>query len=216
MKFRAVIFDLDGTLRDTQEIIFEAYEHAVEVHNGRKPTREELEPHIHHHSIVHRELSSHVDYDAWLATYRGKLGNGWMDAPFFPDTEHVLGQFKTAGLQLAVVTAADHNRTLEYLRYRGIDQFFDVVVGMSTKMRPKPAPDMINEAVRQLGCRPKQAIMIGDMATDVEAAHAAGIICVGTTHGFATREQLQLAGADYIVNSLAELPDIVLQKPTKG
>lgn len=134
-----------------------------------------------------------------------------MDAPFFPGTEKVLEQLKAAGLRLAVVTAAEHDRTLEYLRYRSIDQYFDVVVGMNKKMRPKPAPDMIHEALRQLGTEPQQTTMVGDMTTDVEAAHSAHITCVGITHGFASREQHETARADYIVDSLSELLGIVLE-----
>ncbi|QQS19028.1 HAD hydrolase-like protein [Candidatus Saccharibacteria bacterium] len=69
---------------------------------------------------------------------------------------------------------------------------------------------MMVEAMKQLGCKPKETIAIGDMVTDVQAAHAANIICVGITHGFATKAELQDAGADYIVDSLAEFAEIVV------
>ena len=182
MKTKAILFDLDGTLRDTKDIIVEAYQHAVEVHKG---------------------LSAHIDYDLWLETYRTRLNTAWMDAPFFEHAEAVLQELAMAGYRLAVVTSAEYKRTIEYLSYRGIDQYFEVVVAMRDGFRPKPAPDMMLEALRQLDCAPEETVAIGDMITDVQAAHAAGIKCIGITHGFASREELEAAGAEAIIDSLA-------------
>jgi HAD superfamily hydrolase (TIGR01509 family) len=202
-KINAILFDLDGTLRDTKDIIVEAYQYAVEVHNGQRPSLDELQPYIHHHTEVHKGLSAHIDYDSWLETYRSRLSTAWMEAPFFEHAEKSLAELKMAGLRLAVVTSAEYERTIEYLSYRNIDQHFEVVVAMRDGFRPKPAPDMMLEALRQLGCAPEETIAIGDMITDVQAAHAAGIRCIGITHGFASREELETAGADVIIDSLA-------------
>lgn len=210
-KIKAILFDLDGTLRDTKDIIVEAYMHAVQVHNGTRPTLQELQPYIHHHTEVHKGLSSHIDYDKWLETYRDRLSNQWMDAPFFMHTESILQELHMAGYRLAVVTSAEYERTLEYLSYRNIDQHFEVVVAMREGFRPKPAPDMMLNALSQLKCTAAEAVTIGDMLTDVQAAQAAGIPFVGITHGFAERTELEQAGADYVIDSLAEFPPIVEQ-----
>lgn len=206
---KAILFDLDGTLRDTKDIIVEAYMHAVEVHNGQRPSLDELQPYIHHHTEVHKGLSAHIDYDLWLETYRSRLSTAWMEAPFFEHAEAVLQELAMAGYRLAVVTSAEYERTIEYLSYRGIDQYFEVVVAMRDGFRPKPAPDMMLEALRQLDCVPGETIAIGDMITDVQAAHAAGIRCIGITHGFASRKELEMAGADEIIDSLAPFPSTV-------
>lgn len=211
-KIKAILFDLDGTLRDTKDIIVEGYMHAVEVHNGRRPTLDELQPYIHHHTEVHKGLSAHIEYDEWLKTYRGKIEGAWMDAPFFAHAESVLEQLVMAGYRLAVVTSAEYQRTLEYLSYRNIDQFFEVVVAMREGFRPKPAPDMMIEAMKQLGCTADETITIGDMITDAQAAQAAGIPFVGITHGFATRDELVAAGADYLIDSLAEFLTILASR----
>lgn len=116
-----------------------------------------------------------------------------------------------AGLRLAVVTSAEYERTIEYLSYRNIDQYFEVVVAMRDGFRPKPAPDMMLEALRQLDCAPEETVAIGDMITDVQAAHAAGIRCIGITHRFASRKELEMAGADEIIDSLAPFPGKIQQ-----
>ncbi len=211
-KYRAVLFDLDGTLRDTKEAIYQAIEQTLAVHNETMVTREEIKPHIHHHSAVYAALSPQAEYGKWLETYRGYLGSTWMDSPFFTDAEAVLEQLSMAGYRLAVVTSAEYERTIEYLSYRSIDQFFEVVVAMREGLRPKPAPDMMQEALRQLDCTPEEAITIGDMITDAQSAQAAGTTFVGITHGFASREELLEAGADYLIDSLAEFPIFLKQR----
>lgn len=210
-RIKSVLFDLDGTLRDTKDIIIEGYMHAIEIHNGQRPTLDELQPYIHHHTEVHKGLSAHIEYDVWLETYRTKINSEWMDAPFFADAESVLERLAMAGYRLAVVTSAEYDRTLEYLSYRNIDRYFEVVVAMREGFRAKPAPDMMVEAMMQLGCTSEETITIGDMITDAQAAQAAGIPFVGITHGFATREELVAVGADYLIDSLAEFPDVLRQ-----
>lgn len=209
---RAILFDLDGTLRDTKDLIIDAYQHTVEQYTSRRPSLEELQPYIHHHSEIHRGLSGDVDYDAWLKTYRDKLDRGWMESPFFEHAERVLAELKMAGYRLAVVTSAEYERTIEYLSYRKIDHYFEVVVAMREGFRPKPAPDMMIEAMKQLGCTADETITIGDMITDAQAAQAAGIPFVGITHGFATRDELVAAGADYLIDSLAEFLTILASR----
>jgi phosphoglycolate phosphatase len=208
-KTKAVLLDLDGTLRDTVGVITKAYEHAVETHNGRKPTWEELAPFIHHHSAVHRGLSSHVEYDLWLTTYREKLGEDWMNAPLYDNCEAVLESIRAAGYSMAVVTSAEYDRTIEYLRHRGLDGYFQAVAGMRGGMRPKPDPSLVLEALSLLNCRPEEAVMVGDMVVDIAAAHAAGVRCIAITHGFTTREELERAGADILADSLLEVQRIV-------
>ncbi len=208
-ELKAVLFDLDGTLRDTKEIIYTALEETLAIHNGQKPTREELAPHLHHHSAVHQALSLHIDYEPWLVTYREKLGDSWMDAPFYAGTEQLLAELKAAGYRLAIVTSAEYDRTKEYLRYRELDGYFDAVAAMREGVKPKPEPDLIHDALAQLGCKAGEAVMVGDMTTDVEAARAAKLRCVGITHGFASRTELEQVGAAYVIDALKELPGIL-------
>jgi len=57
MMVKAILFDLDGTLRDTMEVVYRAMEQTVTLHNGKSATREDKKPHVHHHSAVHAALS---------------------------------------------------------------------------------------------------------------------------------------------------------------
>lgn len=203
--YKAVLFDLDGTLRDTVDIVREAAASTVNQYGNHKPSSVELAPHMHHHSAIHRAFSDHVPYDEWLGTYRDVLGDAWKDAPLYADAEEVLKNLQAAGYRLGVVTSAAYGRTIEYLAYRNLGGYFSSVSAVREGLRPKPEADLIHDALAQLGIKSDEAIMIGDMMTDVQAAHAAGMRCIGVSHGFASRAELVEAGADDTIDSLIEL-----------
>lgn len=214
-KFKAVLFDLDGTLRDTQSIIYASVAQTLEAYGTPKPSPEELAPHIHHHSAVHRAFSAHIAYDEWLKTYRAQLGDTWKDAPLYANAENILQKLQDAGYRVGVVTSAEYGRTVDYLAYRNLGGYFSVVAAVREGIRPKPEADIVEDALAQLGSKPNEVIMVGDMITDVQAAHAAGVQCIGVSHGFASKAELIEAGADDTIDSLIELLPAIAQAETR-
>jgi len=210
-KVNAVFFDLDGTLRDTEDAVYEAMQHAIETHTGKRPTRDELRPHVHHHTAVHKALLSHIPVDDFVQTYRGKLYQTWDSVDLFEAAIETVQVLSKKGYILAVVTSANQQGSIDFVRKWQLEEYFDAISGVSENMRPKPAPDLILNALSLTGCAPEAAIMIGDLPADVECAHAAGVRCIGITHGFGTREGLEAAGADYIVDRLADIPAVIEQ-----
>jgi HAD superfamily hydrolase (TIGR01662 family) len=211
MKIKAVLLDLDGTLRDTRDAIYGAYQHAIKTHSGRDVGRDEIKPHVHHHTVVHQAFASHVPTDDFTATYMDKVYKDLDDVGLYEGVEALLDDLQQAGYRLAIVTSATQDKTEQFLERRGLAGRFQAIVGMTPGWRPKPAPDLLQTALEKLGCKPSEAIMLGDMTVDIAAAHAAGMPCVAITHGFATQQELEVAGADYIIDSLGELQDLLNQ-----
>lgn len=209
MKTSAVLFDLDGTLRDTKEVVYGAYQQAIRRHTGRDVTHEDIKPYSHHHTVVHKGFAAHVEFQDFENTYFDLVTAGIRAAKLFEGSETMLKDLQQRGLRLAVVTSARQTLTEEYLEALRLDGYFEVIVGMSAQFQPKPAPDLVQAALSQLNCQPSEAIMVGDTTADVQAAHAADVRCIGITHGFATKDELQQAGADYLIDSLAELPALL-------
>jgi phosphoglycolate phosphatase-like HAD superfamily hydrolase len=76
--------------------------------------------------------------------------------------------------------------------------------------RGKPHPEGLDRLLERLSVKPDQTIMVGDAAPDIQAGRAAGVAAtIGVTHGFGTHEELQAAGADYLIDSLTALSEIV-------
>lgn len=205
-KIKAILFDLDGTLRDTRDLMYTSMQTALEQHTGKRPTREDISRHVHHHSEVHKAFAGEVPFDEFERTFFEHFEEGRSDIKLYDKAKELLDNLRQSGLRLAVVTSARTTKSTEFVARHKLDEHFEVVSGVQEGVRPKPAPDLVLRALEHINCIPNEAIMVGDLPADVTAAHAAGVRCIAITHGFGLRSTLKEAGADYIIDSLMELP----------
>lgn len=213
---KAILFDLDGTLRDTKEVVYGAVLHALKEHDAGDLSYEDIDPYMHHHTVVYQKFLSHIDLEVFEQTYRSKLRERWMDVAFFPQAIETVRLLHSEGYRLAIVTSATQEGTESFLRERGIDTLFESISGVRLGIEPKPAPDLVLDALNNLALSPEDTIMIGDMVADVEASRAAGVDCIAVTYGFNGKDELVKAGAIHTVDSLAELqPYLELLKTNK-
>lgn len=207
-KIKAVLLDLDGTLRDTQEIIYSSIEHALKVQTGKKFSRKSMEPYIHHHREVYRGLVGEEGLDKFDEIYTAKIREQILGAKLFEGVNEVIKQLRADGYRLALVSSA--RQGMAYLRHHGLHEHFEVSVGAQDVTRLKPDPEPVITALQKLKISADEAVMVGDMTADVLSAKGAGVKhVIGITHGFGTREELEAAGVDYSIDSLAELPTII-------
>lgn len=206
-KIKVVLFDLDGTLRDSRKAIWPATENTLREH-GVVATRDEIMPHVHHHESVHKELAGHIPAEDFHKTFRDNLDLFRPQIILYEAAPAVTKQLHSEGYKLGMVTSATTaQKTLEDA---GLDHIFDVIVGNDDTELHKPHPEPVLLALKRLGCKPEEAVMVGDLAADILAAQAAGVsLTVGITHGFGTPEMLKDAGATYIINALEELPELL-------
>jgi pyrophosphatase PpaX len=198
---------MDGTLRDSREAIWPATEHALHEH-GVTATREEIMPHVHYHESVRRELASHVAEEDFQTTFRDKLEQFRPQIKMYEAAPKVLKTLHGLGYKLGVVTSATTGE--KALQDAGLDHLFDVYVGSADTQERKPHPEPVLLALERLGCAAVDAVMVGDLAADIIAAKEAGVpITIGITHGFGTKEMLEAAKADYIIDALEELPKLL-------
>ena len=111
---------------------------------------------------------------------------------------------------MAVVSARDETSTRDFLRQAGIDRYFVCVAGALTVEHTKPYPDPIVWAARQMGVRPEECLMIGDTTVDMRAGKAARAQTVGVLCGFGEEDELRRRGADEILTTTADLGRILL------
>lgn len=208
MKLKAILFDLDGTIRDTREIIYPALEHAIKVHTGKTPTRAEIKPYVHHHTEVHKALAHNVLEEDFVATYTDQIEAMRSTMKLYPEASELINQLHAKGYKLGMVTTAATGGT--FMAEQGMDGIFDVIVGGNDTNEHKPHPAPVFKALELLDVRPAEAIMIGDLSVDIQAANGAGIkTTIAITHGFGSMEELKQAGATYIVDSLKEVLDVI-------
>ena len=207
-KLKAILFDLDGTLRDTRELIYSALDHAFTELGLPSPTVEELAPYVHHHSFVHKQFAPDVTLEDFEQVYGAKVEQMLPGVQLYEQAAETLEQLQAAGYKLAIVTAA--RSAPQGVQDHGIDTYLSTLVSARDITKHKPDPEGTKLALERLHVAPEEAIMVGDMPTDTQAGQAAGLLAtVGVTHGLGSKEALQAAGTDYIIGSLGELPAVI-------
>jgi phosphoglycolate phosphatase-like HAD superfamily hydrolase len=113
---------------------------------------------------------------------------------------------------MSVVTARDRRGTQAFIEQHDLGQHFKAVASAQTCARTKPYPDPVLWTAEQMGVPRENCLMIGDTTVDMRAGKAAGAQTVGVLSGFGTEKELLRSGADLILPSVAELPSILLRK----
>jgi len=210
MPIKAVLLDLDGTLRDTRDIIYDSVQHALKLHAGKDFSRKDMDPYIHHHREVYKGLVGEEGLEEFDEIYTKHIDQFLPSAELFNGVEELLETLQKDGYRVALVSSA--RRGDEYLSQKGIHGHFEVIVGAHDVTRLKPDPEPVLVALKRLKITADEAAMVGDMTADMESSKKAGVAYrIGITHGFGKREQLQDAGATHIIDSLMEL-SLLLKK----
>jgi len=121
-----------------------------------------------------------------------------------------------AGIQgryrMAIVSARDEKSTLRFLTQFDLTKYFDVIVTGLSAPHTKPYPDPILLAAQKLGVKPQECLMIGDTTVDMRAGKAAGAQMLGVLCGFGEEDELRQLGADLILKSTSDLPVLFSEK----
>lgn len=209
---KAVIFDLDGTVIDTFEHIVQAFE-LVLPQFGVQKTREDIR------AVIGKTLEE--CYREFLpeavAHSAAELHHETQQSPEMYELitvyEHLRQAVDTLHEQqckVAVLTNRSRRSVDLIFAHTGLTDTFDAVVTADESDAPKPDSAGVLMLAGLLDTGAREMVMVGDTSIDVVTARRAGMAgSVGLTHGFGLRRELEAAGADYVIDSLAELPSIV-------
>jgi pyrophosphatase PpaX len=210
------LFDLDGTILDTTELIFQSFEHAFREGLGQTVTREELLVHFgrplieQFHTMcphLHDSERQHL-VDLYLA-HNESLHDDYISVvPGAPDG---LQRLYEAGYPLGIVTSKRKNLTVHGLQLFGLDKLFDVIVHMDSTVRHKPDPDPVLHALNLIGGLPVSSAYVGDSPYDVMAGRAAGVRTVGFVYNTFSAPMLRQAGADTIATSWPQIVEVLTE-----
>ncbi len=216
MPLEAVLFDFDGTIVDTTELIYESMRRtAVEV-LGRTLNRETLMANVGQPLPRQMELLADGQpekAEELLETYlhyNEELHEDLIEE--FPNVAASLARLRDAGLRLAVVTSKRRVSVEMALdSFPDLRDAFDVFVTMEDTTEHKPRPAPLLKGLELLGdVPPERAAYVGDAPFDVAAARAAGIASVAVSWGAFTREALRAAGPDHLFEDLDSAVEFLL------
>jgi pyrophosphatase PpaX len=221
-----VLFDLDGTVVDTVELITTSFRHATRVVLGQELPDEQIMAHVgqplmqqmrllsaeHAHQLydVYREYN-HRRHDELIRSYAG--------------IEAALLALRAAGRRLGLVTSKSRDTTEMAFRALGMREHFDAIVTASDTTAHKPSPEPLLLCLEQLAATrpgepldPSVAIYIGDSPYDIQAGRAAGMATAAVTWGIFSRRDLEDAGPDHVLQRPRDLVGLCVEgaAPTSG
>ena len=205
---RAVLFDLDGTLLDTIELILTSFRHATKEVLGSALPDEVLTRNIGIPLRVQmREFSDDPgEADEMLRIYRehnGEIHDAMVAA--FPGVRVMLDGVAGLGLPMGVVTSKSRPLALRGLEITGLAAYFDALVTSDDTEIHKPDPYPLNVAADALGVQLRYCVYVGDSPHDVRAAVDGGAVAVAATWGVADDPELLTEGPDIVLDSVAQI-----------
>jgi pyrophosphatase PpaX len=212
MRFRVVLFDLDGTLIDSGPIILASMQHATRTVLGREIAYEELAATVGGQGLVSQMRALDPDRaEELVEVYKEHNDPLHETLEAFDDFLDVLPRLRDEGRRLGIVTAKRHRTVrLALDRFPELAEQFEVVVGYEDTERHKPEPDPVLFALDRLGAAPAEAAYVGDSPFDIQAAKAAGTFAVAVAWGgIHADERLLEEEPDAFVRKPAELLDVL-------
>ena len=215
MKYKAVLFDMDGVLIESEYLMRASAIQALSDY-GIQAQHEDFfeftgmgedrfiggvaEKHGHVYKTEMKDLA--YDYFGQRVKEEANIPQGVLE---------MLYKLHDMGLTLAVCSAADLRKVRYNLMAIGVDEnIFSTLVTGSDVTRKKPFPDIYLEGARRIGMGPKDCLVIEDAISGIQAAHAAGMDAVGVPTTFSKEELAEKVAPEYLINEIRELPNLFL------
>jgi phosphoglycolate phosphatase-like HAD superfamily hydrolase len=218
---QAILFDVDGTLADTDDAYISR---AAQLMGPLKRLFPRQDPTVFlRWGVMTLESPMNVlmGIPDWLGMDARLVAlSNWLEDRRSPHTASrfvlmagVLGLLETlsAHYRLGLITARPERPTLAFVEQFGLAPFFTVVASAQTAPRTKPYPDPILWAAKTLGVPPQRCLMVGDTTRDILAGKRAGAQTAGVLCGFGKRDELEQCGANLILPTTADLAQAMLK-----
>lgn len=218
-KIQAVLFDIDGTLIDTDDMM------VMRLARSLKWIKH-LNPNFNPERLARRVIMAGEDPGNYLLSIPDRFGFDdelakllvfWekfrlakktIPHLLIPGVKHVLSLLKPA-YHLGIVSARGEQVSMSFLDHHGLRPYFNCIVTAQSCSHTKPYPHPILYAANLLNVLPESCVMVGDTVVDIRAGKAANAQTVGVLSGFGEEQELIAAGSNLILPSVASLSDIL-------
>lgn len=214
-EIKLVIFDFDGTLADTKENIILTFQMTMKELGVEIKSRQECAATIG----LTLEDAFKVLYPGMAAekyillrdTYRRifKENRKILVPGLFPEVMETLEELRRRGYLMSIASSRQSPSLHSFLEDMKIAHLFEYAVGGDNVEHPKPAPDAVLQILRHYNLSAEEAFVVGDMPFDINMATNAGVKSCGVTWGNADAAQLKESGANYIIDKMSQLLEIL-------
>lgn len=206
MNLQCIIFDMDGTLTRTNQLIFDSFNHIVRKYTGRVMKDEEITALFgppEEGAIVQIVGEEHLEeaMKEYLTFYRE---NHHRLAKLYPGIRDVLDDIRRRNTRLALFTGKGTHTTQITLEEFGLTPYFELVVTGNDVVEHKPSSEGIRKILDHFSLRPAEALMVGDSVADVNASHEAGVKIAAVLWDSYGRDRVLAMNTDYLFHHVEE------------
>jgi len=216
MNYKAVLFDLDGTLLDTLDDLADS---ANRVLAGMNMPQHPLDSYRYFvgagmmtllKRIVPEDKRNKESLARIAQAFRQDYGNNWaVKSKPYEGIGLMLAGLKERGIQLAILSNKPHDFTRLCVQQLLGEFSFNPVLGQREEVAKKPDPAGALEVAKLLNIPPEDFLYLGDTSIDMHTAKSAGMCAVGALWGFRTREELLESGADHVLENPVDLLELI-------
>lgn len=214
MEYKTLLFDLDGTIINTNELIINSFLYTLERYYPGKYTREKLIPHFG--KTLHEQMILFGDEekaDDMIKVYREHNLQTHDDMVLeYPFVKEVLEEFYNEGASLGIVTTKIRETSMKGLKLFGLDKYMSTIITYEDTSLHKPNPEPILLAMKKLNANPETTLMVGDTQFDIRAAQKAGITSIGVSWSIKGKDFIEQLNPDYVIDDMRDLRSIVRGK----
>lgn len=211
---RLIILDFDGTIGDTQTLIINTMQKTIAALHLPSRTREQCAKMIG--LPLKQTFTDLIDMtdemgDECVVTYRRIFDedNHPGAVPVFPHVMDTLQRLHAAGQTLTIASSRASASLMAFVKSMHLEEMIQLVMSCDDITHAKPHPEMVEKILEKTGFKAEEAIVVGDTKYDILMGKGAGCHTVGVTYGNGSREEMEAAGADVIIDDFADIWEIV-------
>lgn len=208
---KAILFDLDGTLLNTNQLISSSFRHAFRTMLPDLVVTDEMIIECIGPTLSQTASKYYPQCpSSFIECYRGhykKYHDEMIEV--FPGVIEMLDYLKSLNLKLVVVTSKKRDMTIKALQYMKMDTYFDYIVTSDDVVNPKPDAEPIQQVLTYYQLNPNECLMVGDNSHDIECAKNAKVKSVAVAWAMRGVDYLKKYNPDYIINETKDLLTII-------
>lgn len=206
MKIKAIIFDVDGVLIDSNRIIIDLFKETAKKMKFKIPSDNDVV------KLMGQSLEDNIkflwpesDVELFARKYREEFVK--VKIPTFKGTVEAIEKLKKAGFKLGIVSGKKKFYLEKNLIDAGLNlESFDAIISAEDSKEHKPSPKPILIACNKIGVKPTETLYVGDATFDYEAAKSAKANFIAVNHGLLSEKELKKMGVKNIIKSVSDLP----------
>lgn len=210
MKINTILFDLDGTVLNTIDVVVQSFQYAYKTITGKEKTRDDILKFYGEPLAVTLEREVDIPVEEAIKIYREFHYKNFEECiSLFEGIDLVIKQLFEKGYKLGIVTSRLRYTTMKALNKYGLEKYFKSIITADDCTLHKPYPEPITKALKELNAQPEEALMIGDSLFDIQGAKNSNVKSAVVSWTTLPKETYMNEKPDYVINKAEDILKII-------